>query len=78
MTDLIESKRDAIAEACSRHAVSRLDIFGSALRDDFLPSESDVDLLVEFAVDDEIVWSIIEHDVPVLRSECTGILQANS
>ncbi|MBT3343547.1 MAG: hypothetical protein HN712_20605 [Gemmatimonadetes bacterium] len=49
MTDLIESKRDAIAEACSRHAVSRLDIFGSALRDDFQPSESDVDLLVEFA-----------------------------
>ncbi|MBT3343548.1 MAG: DUF86 domain-containing protein [Gemmatimonadetes bacterium] len=29
-------------------------------------------------VDDEIVWAIIEHDVPVLRRECTGILQASS
>jgi predicted nucleotidyltransferase len=27
----------------------RLDVFGSALRDDFRPGESDVDLLVEFA-----------------------------
>ena len=26
----------------------RLDIFGSALRDDFRPGQSDVDLLVEF------------------------------
>ena len=29
-------------------------------------------------VDDAIVWAIIEHDVPVLRRECTGILQASS
>jgi len=29
--------------------VTRLDVFGSALRDDFHPGESDVDLLVEFA-----------------------------
>lgn len=26
-------------------------------------------------VDDAIVWAIIERDVPVLRSECTGHLQ---
>ena len=47
MTDLLESQRDAIAKACSRHGVRRLDVFGSALRDDFHPGESDVDLLVD-------------------------------
>ena len=49
MTDLLENNRGAIIEACSRHGVSRLDVFGSALRDDFEPGESDVDFLVEFA-----------------------------
>ena len=48
MIELLEHKREAITEACRRHGVSRLDAFGSALRDDFSPGESDVDLLVEF------------------------------
>ena len=48
MTNLLENKRQAIAEVCERHGVVRLDAFGSALRDDFKPSESDLDLLVEF------------------------------
>jgi predicted nucleotidyltransferase len=48
MTSVLESKRQAIAEVCRRHGVARLDAFGSALRDDFRPGESDVDLLVEF------------------------------
>ena len=48
MTELLEHKREAISEACRRHGVSRLDAFGSSLRDDFSPGESDVDLLVEF------------------------------
>jgi len=49
MTSILESKRGAIAEVCARHGVARLDAFGSALRDDFRPEESDLDLLVEFA-----------------------------
>jgi hypothetical protein len=49
MTGVLENKLEAIAEACVRHGVARLDAFGSALRDDFRPDESDVDLLVEFA-----------------------------
>ncbi len=49
MVGLLESKREAIAEACARYGVVRLDVFGSALRDDFKPDESDLDLLVEFA-----------------------------
>jgi predicted nucleotidyltransferase len=45
---LLESKREAIAEVCARYGVARLEAFGSALRDDFKPEQSDVDLLVEF------------------------------
>mgnify|MGYP001193549868 CR=1 FL=1 len=48
MTDILENKRQAIVQACRRHGVIRLDAFGSALRDDFRPDESDLDLLVEF------------------------------
>ena len=31
-----------------RHHVARLDVFGSVLRSDYRPGESDIDLLVEF------------------------------
>ena len=48
MVDVLESKRAAIAQACARFGVTRLDVFGSALRDDFRPGESDLDLLVDF------------------------------
>ena len=39
--------RTAVREFCQRHHITRLALFGSALRDDFGP-ESDVDVLVEF------------------------------
>ncbi len=52
MVAVIEGRREAIAEACARHNVARLYVFGSALRDDFRPCASDVDLLVEFATRD--------------------------
>ncbi len=48
MAVILANKRDLIAKACVRHNVARLDVFGSALRDDFRPGESDFDLLVEF------------------------------
>ncbi len=47
MIEILEANRDAIAELCRRHGVARIDAFGSALREDFPPAESDVDLLVE-------------------------------
>ena len=47
MTEILEKKLPAIAQLCKRHGVVRLDAFGSALRDDFKPGESDLDLLVE-------------------------------
>ena len=49
MTSILENNREAIAAACVRHRVLRLYAFGSALRHDFRPGESDLDLLVEFA-----------------------------
>jgi len=48
MTGALENNRQAIAEICERHGVTRLYVFGSALRDDFRQGESDLDLLVEF------------------------------
>jgi len=48
MHPLIENNREAIIELCRLHGVSRLEAFGSILRDDFDTGRSDVDILVEF------------------------------
>ena len=48
MVEPLESKYNAIVAACARHSVLRLEVFGSVLREDFVPGQSDVDLLVEF------------------------------
>jgi predicted nucleotidyltransferase len=45
---LAQPQLDAIAAACRRHHVARLHAFGSVLRSDFRPGESDIDFLVEF------------------------------
>jgi predicted nucleotidyltransferase len=45
---LAQPELDAIAAACKRHHVARLHAFGSVLRADYRPGESDIDLLVEF------------------------------
>lgn len=48
MLGILEDKRTSIAKLFARYRIARLDAFGSALRDDFRPGESDIDLLVEF------------------------------
>ncbi len=45
---LINEKLEEIAAACQRYGIERLFVFGSALREEFRPGESDIDLLVEF------------------------------
>ena len=50
MNPRIAIPRDALAEFCQEHGITRLAVFGSALREDFGP-ESDIDLLVEFEPD---------------------------
>ena len=39
----------AISDLCREYGVRELALFGSVLRDDFDPTRSDVDMLVEFA-----------------------------
>lgn len=47
MSAKIGIPKDKIAEFCRRNRIRRLALFGSVLRDDFMPN-SDVDVLVEF------------------------------
>ncbi len=47
MSPNLSIDRGAISAFCRRHHITRLALFGSALRDDFGP-DSDVDVLVEF------------------------------
>ena len=47
---VLEPYRQQIVALCRRFHVRRLEVFGSALRDDFNPARSDVDFLVEFRV----------------------------
>jgi uncharacterized protein len=63
VVQVLRDKREAIAKLCARHGVARLDVFGSALRDDFRPGESDVDLLVEFAPMDGYAKAVAYFDL---------------
>ena len=49
MQSFITAKQAEIADLCRTHHVRRLSIFGSAVRDDFNPATSDVDVRIEFA-----------------------------
>lgn len=51
---LIQHLRPQIAILCRRYHVRRLDVFGSAARDDFDPARSDADFLVEFEPDNPL------------------------
>lgn len=48
MYSLIENHRAEIDAICRRLGVKRLELFGSAARDDFDPASSDLDFFVEF------------------------------
>lgn len=49
MTSVLEKNKGKLAEACRRFGVRRLEVFGSATRDDFDPAKSDFDFIVSFA-----------------------------
>ncbi len=65
LVTLVRDKEDAIVELCRKHGVVHLDVFGSALRDDFRPEASDVDLLVEFS----------DRDPYALADSCFDMLE---
>jgi uncharacterized protein len=48
---IIERNRAELATLCRHFHVQRLDLFGSAARDDFDAAQSDFDFLVEFEPD---------------------------
>jgi len=48
MIDTIREKQGSIEELCRRHAVRRLELFGSAASGHFDEERSDLDFLVEF------------------------------
>jgi len=48
MNEIIKNKKVELAEICSKRQVKRLALFGSATRDDFDPTSSDLDFVVEF------------------------------
>lgn len=48
MNPLISSRQAELEALCARYGVRRLDLFGSATRDDFDSERSDLDFLVIF------------------------------
>ena len=44
----LQIPRQELIEFCKRNPIRELALFGSAVRDDFDPERSDVDLLIEF------------------------------
>lgn len=50
MLMLVQEQLEQIQALCQEYHVTRLEIFGSATRDDFDPDRSDIDILVEFAL----------------------------
>ena len=69
---LTELQLAAITAACRQHHVARMHLFGSALRADFDPNRSDLDLLVEFKAIDptELVRAYFDLERQLL--EITG------
>lgn len=61
--------RKEIETFCRKWRISRLEVFGSALREDFRP-DSDVDFLVTF--DPESHWSLF--DLVTMEMELAGIM----
>jgi len=51
MHSIVEAKRAEVAELCRKRGVRRLELFGSAARDDFDEASSDLDFLVDLGTD---------------------------
>lgn len=73
MVRVLQDKQQAIAEMCARYGVARLDVFGSALREDYQPGESDLDLLVEFGPMDGYAKAVAYFDLLDELRELLGV-----
>ncbi|HEV7403778.1 MAG TPA: nucleotidyltransferase domain-containing protein [Chthoniobacteraceae bacterium] len=61
----------AVADVCRRWGIVKMELFGSALRPDFDPARSDVDLMVTFAPDRLPGWEFFA-DLPEELSAIFG------
>lgn len=48
MISLIENNMESIIDLCLEYGVERLEVFGSAAEETFMPERSDVDFVVKF------------------------------
>jgi predicted nucleotidyltransferase len=62
---LLSQKKSEVAALCRSAGVRRLDVFGSAVRDDFDSARSDLDFLVEF---EEVAPVAYAHSFFTLKS----------
>jgi hypothetical protein len=51
MHSIVQNKLNELGELCTRHHVSKLELFGSAADGAFDPAKSDLDFVVEFRGD---------------------------
>ena len=49
MIAVVTERKEQLASLCERYGVLKLDLFGSAARGDFNPSDSDLDFVALFA-----------------------------
>ena len=65
----LEVLDEVVADFCRRWKITQIELFGSALRDDFRP-DSDVDLLVTFENGTRVsLWDLIN-----MQAEMAGIV----
>ena len=75
MYAVIEDSRDQIAQLCRLCGVRRLEIFGSALREDFNPETSDVDVVAEFEKLSQADGVRDNDQLPLGLSRCRVVVQ---
>jgi predicted nucleotidyltransferase len=63
MIPAIQQHREQIDALCRKHRVKKLELFGSAARDDFDALSSDVDFFVEF----------VDYDAPTIADQWFGL-----
>ena len=68
-TDPKQLPTEAIADFCRRWKITRLEVFGSFLRDDFSPA-SDLDFLAQF--EPQAGWSLLDR--AAMRRELAAIV----
>ena len=81
MQQFITDRLPQIEELCRTHHVQRMSIFGSAVRDDFDPETSDVDVRVEFLpeADEEYLKNLyaIRDTLPQLFGRRVDVLSGS-